>query len=83
MVAGQLVRLSSLVPFAVGLGSVRGMPLTPTSRLAELVLTPGNKRRHRVKIVTDVATGLPVFSAGPDAPTLTGKEVEKVLANFP
>jgi hypothetical protein len=46
-------------------------------------LTPGNKRRHRVKIVTDPATGLPAFSAGPDAPTLTSKEVEEILSNFP
>jgi hypothetical protein len=47
-----------------------------------IVLTPGNKRRHRVKIVTDPATGLPAFSAGPDAPALTSKEVAKILANF-
>jgi len=55
----------------------------PISRLDEFVLTPGNKRRHRVKIETDPATGLPALSAGPDAPTLTSKEVEEILANFP
>jgi hypothetical protein len=47
------------------------------------VLTPASKRPHRVKIVTDPVTGLPAFSAGPDAPTLTSKEVEEILANFP
>jgi AbrB family looped-hinge helix DNA binding protein len=48
-----------------------------------IVLTPRKKRSHRAKIVTDPVTGLPAFSAGPDAPPLSSKEVEEILANFP
>jgi AbrB family looped-hinge helix DNA binding protein len=48
-----------------------------------IVLTPQKKRPHRVKIVTDPVTGLPALSAGPDAPPLSSKEVEEILANFP
>jgi len=47
------------------------------------VLTPHKKRPHRVKFVTDPVTGLPALSAGPNAPTLSSKEVEEILANFP
>jgi AbrB family looped-hinge helix DNA binding protein len=48
-----------------------------------IVLIPRNKRKYRVKFVTDPVTGLPALSAGPKAPTLTSKEVEEILANFP
>jgi AbrB family looped-hinge helix DNA binding protein len=48
-----------------------------------IVLTPSRKRQHRVKLVTDPVTGLPALSAGPKAPSLTSKEVEEILANFP
>ena len=47
------------------------------------VLTPRRRRRMRVKITTDPVTGLPVFSAGPDAPVLSSKEVDEILATFP
>jgi hypothetical protein len=46
-------------------------------------LTPRKKRGRRVKIVKDPITGLPVLSAGANAPTLTSKEVEEILSNFP
>jgi AbrB family looped-hinge helix DNA binding protein len=48
-----------------------------------IVLMPQRKRPHRVKFVTDPVTGLPALSAGPSAPTLSSKEVEEILANFP
>ena len=48
-----------------------------------IVLTPQRKRAHRVKLVIDPITGLPALSAGPNAPTLSSKEVEEILANFP
>lgn len=48
-----------------------------------IVLTPRRKKPHRVKLVKDPITGLPAFSAGPKAPTLSSKEVEEILANFP
>jgi hypothetical protein len=46
-------------------------------------LTPRKKRAHRARLVTDPVTGLPALSAGPKAPTLSSKEVEEILANFP
>ena len=48
-----------------------------------IVLTPRKKRSHRAKIVTDPVTGLPAFTAGPEAPLLSSKEVEEILASFP
>lgn len=60
-----------------------GDPLDADIENGKIVLTPRQKRTHRLKIVTDPITGLPVLSAGPKAPTLTSKEVEEILANFP
>jgi AbrB family looped-hinge helix DNA binding protein len=60
-----------------------GDPLDANIENGRIVLTPQRKREHRVKLVTDPVTGLPALSAGPDAPTLSSKEVEEILANFP
>jgi AbrB family looped-hinge helix DNA binding protein len=48
-----------------------------------IVLTPRTKRQHRVRFVTDPVTGLPALSGGPNAPSLTCKEVEEILESFP
>jgi hypothetical protein len=34
-------------------------------------------------ILVDPLTGLPVLSAGSDAPPLTSKQVEEILSTFP
>jgi len=60
-----------------------GDPLDVNIEAGSIVLTPSKKRSHRIKIVTDPLTGLPVLSAGPSAPTLSSKEVDEILANFP
>src|SRR3984885_16276719 len=60
-----------------------GDPLDANIEDGRMVLTPRRKRPHRIKIVTDQVTGLPAFSAGPKAPTMSSKEVEEILANFP
>ena len=60
-----------------------GDPLDANIEDGSIVLTPRKKRPHRVKLVTDPVTGLPVLSAGPNAPTMSSKEVEEILANFP
>ena len=60
-----------------------GDPLDANIEDGRIVLTPRRKRGRRVKIVTDTITGLPVLSAGANAPTLTSKEVEEILSNFP
>jgi AbrB family looped-hinge helix DNA binding protein len=48
-----------------------------------IILMPRPKRARRVKLVSDPVTGLPALSAGPGAPTLSSKEVEEILINFP
>jgi AbrB family looped-hinge helix DNA binding protein len=60
-----------------------GDPLEADIEDGRIVLTPRKKRGRRVKVVKDPITGLPVLSAGVNAPTLTSKEVEDILSNFP
>ena len=60
-----------------------GDPLDVNVQGGRIVLTPRKKRPHCVKLVTDPVTGLPALTAGPNAPTLSSKEVEDILANFP
>lgn len=60
-----------------------GDPLDAQIEAGRIILTPRRKRAHRPKFMKDPITGLPVLSAGPDAPTLTSKDVEDILANFP
>jgi AbrB family looped-hinge helix DNA binding protein len=60
-----------------------GDPLDANIEDGRIVLTPRKKRPHRVKLVTDPVTGWPALSAGPNAPTLSSREVEEILANFP
>jgi AbrB family looped-hinge helix DNA binding protein len=48
-----------------------------------IVLTMRSPRRLAAKIVADPVTGLPVLSAGKDAPVLSSKYVDEILSNFP
>ncbi len=70
-------------PLRRRLGIQAGDPLEANIEAGRIVLTPRKKRPHQVKIVTDPITGLPAFSAGPDAPPLSSKEVAEILASFP
>ena len=72
---GQVV-LPGLLRHRLGIRA--GDALDANIEAGRIVLTPANKRPHRVKIITDPATGLPAFSAGANAPTLTSKEVEEI-----
>jgi hypothetical protein len=47
------------------------------------VLTMRYEKSRRAKIISDPVTGLPVLSAGADAPVLSSKDVDEILANFP
>jgi hypothetical protein len=47
--------------------------------LRQIAFRPANA----LKIVAEKITGLPVLSAGPDAPLLTGAQVHEILAEFP
>lgn len=48
-----------------------------------IVLTPRRSRPRAARILQDPATGLPVLSAGPNAPKLTSAQVRELLADFP
>jgi AbrB family looped-hinge helix DNA binding protein len=70
-------------PLRRKLGILAGDPLDANIEAGRIVLTPRKKRTHNVRIITDPVTGLPVLSAGTDAPVLSSKEVAEILANFP
>jgi bifunctional DNA-binding transcriptional regulator/antitoxin component of YhaV-PrlF toxin-antitoxin module len=48
-----------------------------------IVLTPRKKRRWKGQIIKDSLTGLPVLTAGKNAPRLTSEQVAEILADFP
>jgi AbrB family looped-hinge helix DNA binding protein len=70
-------------PLRRRLGIRAGDSLNANIEAGRIVLTPHKKRPHRVRIIADPVTGLPVLSAGADAPVLSSKEVEDILVNFP
>ncbi len=70
-------------PIRRKLGIRAGDPLDADIERGRIVLTPRKKRSGAAKIVRDRVTGLPVLTAGPEAPALSSKEVEEILANFP
>lgn len=70
-------------PLRRRLGIRAGDPLEAKIEAGRIVLIPQKKRPRRVKIVSDLITGLPVLSLGPEAPVLSSKEVREILADFP
>jgi AbrB family looped-hinge helix DNA binding protein len=65
------------------LGLRAGDPLDARVDGESVVLTPRRKRSRKVKIVVDPVTGLPILSAGQDAPVLSSKQVGEILSEFP
>ena len=65
------------------LGLRTGDPLDTKVEGGSIVLTPQRKRSKKVSILVDPITGLPVLSAGRDAPLLSSKEVREILSEFP
>jgi AbrB family looped-hinge helix DNA binding protein len=70
-------------PLRRRLGIRAGDPLEVNVESGRIVLTPHRQRPRPAKIVTDAVTGLPVLTAGPQAPALSSKEVEEIQASFP
>ncbi len=70
-------------PLRRRLGIRAGDPLDASLENGRIILTPRRVRAVRARIVEDPETGLPILSAGPEAPVLSGKEVEEILSNFP
>lgn len=77
---GQVVLPS---PMRRKLGLRAGDALDASVEAGRIVLTPRRIRSHKVRIFLDPLTGLPVLSAGPDAPLMTSKEVQEILSAFP
>ena len=65
------------------LGLRAGDPLDTQVEGGRIVLTPRKNRSRKVSIVVDPVTGLPVLSAGAEAPLLTSKQVLEILSEFP
>jgi AbrB family looped-hinge helix DNA binding protein len=70
-------------PLRRRLGIRAGDQLEVNVESGRIVLTPRKKRPHQARIVDDPITGLPVLSAGGEAPILRSKDVEEILASFP
>ena len=60
-----------------------GDPLDVEVKNGHIILKPRSKRQKKARIITDPITGMPVLSAGPDAPVLTSKQVAELLKDFP
>jgi hypothetical protein len=54
-----------------------------TSSRGVLCLRRGESGHAGPRSCTDPVTGIPVLSAGPDAPVLTSREVQEILTSFP
>ncbi len=65
------------------LGLRPGDPLDASVEDGRMVLTPRKRRARQARIIKDAITGFPVLTLGPNAPTLTHKQVKKILADFP
>jgi AbrB family looped-hinge helix DNA binding protein len=65
------------------LGLRPGDPLDASVEGGCIVLTPRKRHSKKVRIIKDPITGMPVLTAGPNAPILTSKEVSEMLADFP
>lgn len=70
-------------PLRRKLGIRAGDPLDAGIEAGRIVLTPRRMRPRQARIVADSFTGLPVLSAGTDAPVLSSRDVEEILSNFP
>jgi hypothetical protein len=68
--------------FARELGIQAGDAMDVSVEAGRSVLTPQRKNTRKGKVVADPVTGLPVLSAGKNAPVLTSREVAEMLAGF-
>jgi AbrB family looped-hinge helix DNA binding protein len=70
-------------PIRRKLGLRTGDQLDAKVEGGRIVLTPRRTRSRRVSILVDPITGLAILSAGPDAATLSSKQVSEILSEFP
>lgn len=70
-------------PLRRKLGIEAGDAMDLSVEAGRIVLMPHRKKARKGRIVADPVTGLPVLSAGKDAPVLSSHEVDEILAEFP
>jgi len=70
-------------PIRRELGLQPGDSLDAKVQAGRVMLTPRRKRSRQARILIDRITGLPVLSAGPEAPLLTSRQVREILSEFP
>jgi len=70
-------------PIRRELGLQPGDSLDAKVQAGRIMLTPRRKRSRQARILIDRITGLPVLSAGPEAPLLTSRQVHEILSEFP
>ncbi len=70
-------------PIRRKLGLRPGDQLDASVNRGQIVLTPRRPRTIKAAIRRDTITGLPVLSAGADAPPLTSEQVAALLSIFP
>ena len=70
-------------PIRRKLGLQAGDSLDAEVQAGSVLLTPRRKRSQKTRILVDRVTGLPVLSAGPQAPPLTSKQVREIFDEVP
>ena len=70
-------------PIRRKLGLQAGDSLEAKVKGGGVLLTPRRRRSRKARILVDRITGLPVLSAGADAPLLTSAQVRAILEEFP
>jgi AbrB family looped-hinge helix DNA binding protein len=70
-------------PIRRKLGLQAGDSLDAQVQDGRVTLTPQNTRSGKARILVDHITGLPVLSAGSEAPLLTSRQVREMLDEFP
>ena len=70
-------------PLRRKLGIQAGDAMDVSVESGRIVMMPHRKKTRKGRIVADPVTGLPVLSAGTNAPALSSREVAEILAEFP
>ena len=70
-------------PIRRKLGLQAGDSLEAKVQAGNVLLIPRRTRSRKARIFVDRMTGLPVLSAGPEAPPLTSGQVREILDEFP
>jgi AbrB family looped-hinge helix DNA binding protein len=70
-------------PIRRKLGLQAGDSLDAKVQAGSVLLTPRRTRSRKARILVDRITGLPVLSAGSEAPLLSSGQVRETLDEFP